>query len=134
MRILTSAALAFGALLLAACGAATADEGMPAPDCAPEYPDCVDTIDVVDGDDGDEFGADFDADSAREAARATLGTAEGELDAVVRVSRRGDENYMLTEDYVFGRLTVDLDADADGVYRVVSVVVELPEGPETYSG
>jgi len=79
----------------------------------------------------DDFGADFDTDAAREEARAVLGMPEEDLPDDVRIARRGDESFLLTEDYVLGRLTVELDDDGDG-YRVTSVVVELPDGPETF--
>ena len=68
--------------------------------------------------------------TARDDAHALLGAPEGELGAEVRISRRGAETMMLTEDYVLGRMTVELDDAGDG-YRVTSVTVELPDGPET---
>lgn len=92
--------------------------------CAADHPDCDDTV-VGDEDD-------FDSDAARKTASALLGVAEGDLDADVRVARRGDEHFMLTEDYVLGRITVELEADADGTFLVVAATVELPEGPETF--
>ena len=132
MRRTTLAAAAIAlSLLTAACAGAEAAPTSPddpvtsAPGsgmCAPEAPDCDDT--AVD---------DFDVDTAREAAASLLGAAEDDLAADVRIGRRGDEHMMLTEDYVLGRRTVDLDADGNGVHRVVSVVVELPDGPETFS-
>ncbi len=70
---------------------------------------------------------------ARDEARALLGTPEDELGADVRVGRRGSESMMLTEDYVLGRMTVELD-DAGAGYRVTAVTVELPDGPETVRG
>jgi hypothetical protein len=130
-----NAAATVAALVLAGCGSAGADGSAPGPDtptgisgmCAPEAPDCEDTFVV---DDGDDFGAGFDADGARAEARDLLGLAEDELPADVRVGRRGDEHFALTEDYVLGRQTVELD-DGAGAYRVSAVVVELPDGPET---
>ncbi|MEZ5298685.1 MAG: hypothetical protein R2697_21110, partial [Ilumatobacteraceae bacterium] len=59
------------------------------------------------------------------------GTNEADLPDDVRVARRGDEQFALTEDYVIGRITVDLD-DTDGSgYRVVAATVELTDGPRT---
>lgn len=105
------------------------DDGSPvAGACEPNTPDCQDTAEPghTDGDD------EFDADEARAEARAMVGAAEDELDEEVRVARRGAEQYALTEDYVIGRFTVELDADDSGVFRVTSVTVELPDGPETF--
>lgn len=111
-------------LLLAACGDDTT---------ADRDPDPIVPGDTGTDDDGSEPGADdeFPTDSVREDARGVLGMYESDLPEEVRVRRRGDEQFMLTEDYVLGRLTVDLDDDGDG-YRVMSVTVELPDGPETF--
>lgn len=129
------------ATLLAGCGATTsdtagADEPVGAPVagmCAPDQPDCVDTI--VEGeeptDDGD---APMSADDHRARAEALLGVAEADVPADVRVARRGDEAFMLTEDYVIGRRTVELDDAGDGTYEVTKVVLELEDGPETFEG
>lgn len=135
--VAAGAALVFG---LAACGQAdsAADDPGQAGDapvagvCHQDHPDCVDTV-VGEPDDlpGEPHG-DFDADAARAEARALLGSAEADLDAQVRIGRRGDEQFALTEDYVIGRMTVELDVDAEGTYRVTAVTVELPEGPETF--
>ena len=58
--------------------------------------------------------------------------SESDLDdSEVRIARRGDEFFILTDDYVLGRSTVELDDDGNG-YRVVSVTVELPDQPETF--
>jgi hypothetical protein len=74
----------------------------------------------------------FPTDEAREEARGVLGMNESDLPDDVRIRRRGDEEFALTEDYVLGRVTVELD-DTDGSgYRVTSLVVELPDGPETF--
>lgn len=96
--------------------------------CEPNTPDCQDTAEPGQTGGDDEFAA----DEARAEARAMVGTAEAELDEEVRVARRGAEEYMLTEDYVIGRFTVELDVDDSGVFRVTSVTVELPDGPETF--
>lgn len=107
--------------------------------CAPEQPDCEDTV-VSPSEDGDgthgEQDDEFDSEQAREEARELLGVPEDELPDDVRIGRRGEEQFALTEDYVLGRKTVELDDrpddDVDG-YVVTSVTVELPEGPETYN-
>jgi hypothetical protein len=57
---------------------------------------------------------------------------ESDLPDTVRIGRRGDEHFPLTRDYRLGRVTVELD-DIDGSgYRVTSLMVELPDGPETF--
>jgi hypothetical protein len=74
----------------------------------------------------------FPTAEAREEARGWLGTNEVDLPDEVRVRRRGAEEFALTEDYRLGRVTVELD-DTDGSgFRVTSLVVELPDGPETF--
>ena len=93
--------------------------------CAPGVTDCVDAV-VEPG--GDEF----PVEAAIEDAQALLGVDEGALPDDVRVSRRGDEQLPMTDDYVLGRRTVELEDDGSG-YRVVAVTVELPDGPETFS-
>ncbi len=139
MRLRTALVLAAGAMLLAACGdAATNDSAAPPPAagmCHVDTPDCVDTHVDEDGDvDADDaWGDEFDSEAAREEARAQIGLAEDELDPDIRVGRRGPEQFALTEDYVLGRITVELDEDDGGTYRVVAATVELPEGPETFT-
>lgn len=120
------------------------DPGPAAGACVEGTTDCVDTpmdpdesvsspadggIDPADGD------ADFPTDAARQRAQALLGTPESELavGADLRVGRRGDEQFMLTEDYVLGRITVELDNDGSGTFVVTQATVELPEGPETFT-
>lgn len=135
-RVILAAAGAIVALAAAACGSAGAvdtDPDMPTSDamCAPDVPDCNDMIvDDMTGDDADGFDG-FDADAAAAEATALLGLAEDELPADVRVGRLDDEHMALTEDYVVGRHTAELDTDDAGVPRVTSVVTELPEGPVT---
>ena len=68
----------------------------------------------------------------RRAARDLLGVAEEDLPSGVRVARRGDEHMVLTEDYVLGRMTVELDARDGGKFRVVAVTVEMKDGPRTF--
>ncbi|MBS3939762.1 MAG: hypothetical protein KG028_02270 [Actinobacteria bacterium] len=134
MRTTHAAVLAALLLAIAGCGSdVPTDPDTPTSDvgadptsgmCAPGVTDCVDV----------DLGADADAfetETERETATAMLGLAEDELAPDVRVGRRGDEQMALTEDYVLGRKTVELDEDDQGTYRVVSVVVELPDGPET---
>ena len=65
-------------------------------------------------------------------ARSLLGRREDELPDDVRIARDGTEWYALTEDYVVGRLTVELDPDGDGVSRVVLVTLEDEDGPKTF--
>lgn len=84
-----------------------------------------------DGGIGDTPGDQFPVEDARNEAHGLLGRYENTLPPDVRIARRGQEQFALTEDYRLGRLTVELDDDGDG-YRVTSVTVELPDGPETY--
>jgi len=92
--------------------------------CPMEDPDCVDA---------DLGGDEFDLEGARAEARRHLGEPEDALNGAVRVGRRGAEQMMLTEDHVPGRLTVELDEDDTGTYRVTSVTVETPDGAETFT-
>ena len=137
-RSLRLAVLAAVAAFAAACGGAAADEPTAGSDpaagmCAPDAPDCTDTI-IGDPDD-DMVWDDASIEATRERARDLLGDDESTLaEADVRVGRRGDETMALTEDYVLGRLTVELDADDSGTYRIVTVIAELPDGPETFQG
>jgi hypothetical protein len=98
-------------------GPATPVAGDPLPDC--DDPAC------------DDVGVITDVEAARQDARAVLGMQEGDLPEAVRIARRGTELFGLTADYVIGRLTAELDDDGSG-FRVVSVTVELPAGPETF--
>lgn len=116
----------------AACGSGTDADDTPAgtPDsaCLVGDPDCYETG-AEPGTDGPDHA--FAVDAALQTAYGLLGLPEGQLPDDVRIARRGLEHMALTEDYVLGRLTVDLD-DTDGSgYRVVDVTVELPDGPET---
>ncbi len=122
-RLRSTAALAAASLLLGACAAAG---GSDRPDAAIHQA----------SDDAEEVGVDdpdteFPTDQARQEARGLLGVHEGDLPEDVRIGRRGDEHYALTEDYVLGRSTVHVDDDGSG-FRVTSVTVELPDGPETF--
>ena len=110
------------------------DGGGAAGTCLEGTTDCQDT--PMDGDDPvtgpDDQGDEFPSEAAREEAQSLLGTPEDELGSDVRVARRGEETMMLTEDYVLGRITVELDDDGSGTYVVTSATVELPDGPETF--
>lgn len=97
--------------------------------CAPGVTDCVDMV-VEDG--GDAAGTRLTDDELRAEAKSLLGTPEDQLPDDVRVGRRGGEQLMLTEDYVIGRFTVELD-DRDGTWVVTVVTVEMEGGPETFS-
>jgi hypothetical protein len=121
--------------------------------CVADVTDCVDAIDAIDTTDNtgeatdtlgyrclpeavgcvDTPGLEPAAlEEARHVAQGLLGVAEDELPLDVRVSRRGDEQFAVTEDYVIGRSTVELD-DTDGSgYRVVFVALETPDGNEAY--
>jgi hypothetical protein len=66
-----------------------------------------------------------------ENAASYLGTPEAGLDPAWRIGRRGDESFALTEDFVVGRFTVELDDDGSGAFVVTAVTVELPGGAQT---
>ena len=129
----------FAALLLGgACGTSGGDsEGEGAPPtndrsdggiCSPEVTEGCDPIPSDDGGEGDVF----PTEQARQEAQGLLGMNESDLPADVRIGRRGEEVMALTEDYKLGRRTVELD-DSDGTgFRVFSVTVELPDGPEDF--
>jgi hypothetical protein len=70
-------------------------------------------------------------DSLRERASAMIGTAEADLGDQARIARRGEELLPLTMDFRVGRFTYELDDDGTGVFRVVAVQIELPNGTET---
>lgn len=82
---------------------------------------------------GDAAGTRPSDDTMRETAQSLLGTAEADLADDIRVGRRGGEQMALTEDYVIGRYTVELDDDGTGTFRVTAVTVEMEDGPETFS-
>ena len=106
-------------------GALPVDSGAPAAGaCHVSNPDCDDTVEPGEGDD-------MPVELMRSSAQELLGTPEAELSEEIRVARRGEEQFALTEDYVIGRMTVELDPGDDG-YVVTAVTVELPEGPETF--
>jgi hypothetical protein len=129
-RLLLVALAAMLVLGGAACGDTASGAQVGDPDPSTGVDDGDGWVDPGD-DDADENWDEFPVDLARDDARTVLGMHEEDLAPEVRVSRRGDDHMMLTEDYRLGRLTVELDDDGSG-YRVVSVTVELPDGPETY--
>ena len=77
----------------------------------------------------DPFG-DFDREEARERAESYLGVSEENIEEepMVRVVRRGDEDYMVTMDLRPGRMNLELDDDGSGTYVVTRIMVETPEG------
>jgi hypothetical protein len=75
----------------------------------------------------------YPSEAARQRAQEQLGRPEGELEADIRIGRRGEEQMMLTEDYQLGRITVELDDDGSGAFVVTQATVELPDGPETFT-
>ena len=136
---LTIAGLMIMALLLAACGSeaggAVVDTGQDddtaiAGMCAQDQPECVDTPELNDDEPVpiDEHGL----EQLRRDAQYYLGKKENELNELIRVARIGDEHQAVTDDYVVGRITVELD-DIDGELIVTSSTVELPDGPETFT-
>ena len=105
--------------LIAACGGGTtttstsapspSDSSVPTPTLAPD-----------------------DLDLMQQEAQGLLGMNEGDLPEDVRIGRRGDEAFALTEDHVIGRRTVELD-DTDGSgFRVTVVHLEVPSGLATF--
>jgi hypothetical protein len=71
-------------------------------------------------------------ESLLENAASYLGTPEAGLDPTWRIARRGDETFALTEDFVVGRYTIELDDDdGTGAFAVTGVTVELPGGAQT---
>ena len=105
-----------------------AGDGDTASACMEGAPDCNDTPDT-DINTGDSM----TPKQLRQTARALLGVAEDELPPDVRIGRRGAEQMMLTEDYRIGRMTVELDEGEGGVFRVTLVVLEMEDGPETFT-
>ena len=103
-------------------------------DAPEEIEDCVDTI-IEDDTASDEPPDDaFDHDEVILEAQSLIGEAEEDVIEwwpQVWIGRRGDEEMMLTQDHVPGRMTVAVEDDGTGTYRVVEVVVETTEGSET---
>lgn len=137
---------------------AGATESPPAGDamavCAPGVTDCVDMVVEDDASDCPPEGCGADAaggtrpadgepgvstapggeNVTREDAEVLIGLHESDLPGDVRVSRRGAEEFFLTEDYVIGRMTVELDDDGSGTFVVTKVVLEADEGPVIVEG
>lgn len=67
----------------------------------------------------------------RRDAKYYLGKPRSELTELIRIARIGDEQMAVTDDYVVGRITVELDK-IDGTMIVTSATVELPDEPETF--
>jgi hypothetical protein len=109
---------------------APADPGGAAGICLEGTTDCVDTPGLGD----DPMPLDETAvEQLRRDAQALLGMDEAALGTdVYRIGRRGEEQFALTEDYVLGRITVELD-EVEGAYVVTAATVELPDGPETFT-
>ncbi len=107
------------------------DAGAPpaAGACLAGDPNCQDTVGT-----GDEPADEFPEEAIRAGARDLLGRSEADFttNATLRIGRRGSESFALTEDYVLGRYTVELDDDGTGTYVVTKVIVEMEGGPETF--
>ena len=143
-----AALLALGAVL-AACGGTAGTPAVDQParndaaDVPPEAGVCVEDVEeieeCVDTDDGpgssdDSGDGALDHDAVILEAQSLIGESEQHLNEFwpeVRIGRRGDEEMMLTQDHVPGRMTAALEDDGTGTYRVVEVVVETDEGSET---
>lgn len=119
-------------LALVGCGGDTPPTvDQPPPDGTPSAPVETPSRTHPVGRDTGPFG---EIDTAAEVAeaRALLGTPEDELPGSVRIARRGGEGFAVTDDYVLGRDTVELD-EVKGAHVVTSVTVELPDGPRTFT-
>ncbi|GGI08484.1 hypothetical protein [Egicoccus halophilus] len=105
------------------------DGGAAAGACPEGTEDCVDA-DLDGGDLEPPVDGAFDVEAARRDAESLLGATEEDLEiwGDVRVGRVGEEEYSTTMDLVPGRKTVELDEDDEGVLRVTSVTLELPDG------
>ena len=137
--VLAAAALAMG---LTACATPNTDStavSAPADDgedaiagmCPQDQPDCVDTPQLLSDEPVaiDETGI----EQFRKDAKYYLGRPQDELTELIRIARIDDEQFALTEDYVVGRITVELDdVNGDGTPIVTSSTVELPDGPKTF--
>ncbi len=103
--------------------------------CIEDEPDCADTV-VAGGEEeepAEPVGDEFDSPAAIAQAEELLGLPDTELSPDVRIGRRGEEHMMLTEDYVLGRMTVELDINDMDEWIVTAVTVELPDGPQTFT-
>ncbi|MEX1178115.1 MAG: hypothetical protein WEB09_06610 [Nitriliruptor sp.] len=142
------------AVLVTGCGqASTPDPGAAPPDeqelptgseggdpaagaCLEGTPDCVDADLSGGGAPPPDLDGELDVDAARRDARSLLGEPEEEVLELwqdVRLGRRGDEHMAVTDDQQPGRKTIATEDDGTGTFRVVEVVLELPEGSETFT-
>ena len=139
-RLLVASAVML-AIGLAGCGAPSPDDtavsapaggsGAAAGACLEGEPDCIDTPQLASDEPVpiDETGI----EQFRRDAKFYLGRKQSELNELIRIGRIDDEQFMLTEDYRVGRITVELDDVKDnGKPIVTSATVELPDGPETF--
>lgn len=107
--------------VLTACGNADSAPAPPPEPADPQVPD------EAQG---------FDPDLSPAQARSFLGVSEAEVEAaiadtvMVRIMRRGDEQFAGTMDLRPGRLNLELDPDEDGTYRVSRVVIETEDGSD----
>ncbi|MDX1510937.1 MAG: hypothetical protein R3249_06300 [Nitriliruptorales bacterium] len=121
---LVATALAFSAIGLAACDGATATD-TPTDSEAPSDPT---------GEADEPLG--MTDNEGRERLAHVLGVTEeramelaSENGWTLRVERRGDETFALTQDHMIGRITVELDSEDDGeTWRVTSAKVEVTSG------
>lgn len=133
MRTPSLAAASFTTLLLLGCGGLDQPGGSPDPgeEDAPgeEAPGEAEAPEVPEEPEDDDPFADFDRDDARRQAESYLGVDEDGIEEapMVRIVRRGDEDYMVTMDLRPGRLNLELDDDSSGTYVVTRVVVETPD-------
>lgn len=114
-----------------AASASSGNSGDAAGMCPQGEPDCVDTPQLLSDEpvEIDQTGI----QQFRRDARFYLGRPQHELNERIRIARIDDEQFMLTEDYRVGRITVELDdLNGDGTPIVTSATVELPDGPETF--
>ena len=135
------ASLAAASFLLGACGdddptTTSAAVGDQTEEPATSSPDAPDSSGAAGGtclegstEPCNDTGAPANNDEG--AARSLLGVAKEDLGSDVRIARIDDEQFALTEDYRIGRITVELDTDADGVARVTVVTIEAEDGPVT---
>jgi hypothetical protein len=114
---LAAVALAFG---LAACGTMTSPPAAPSgPAGAPADDTPDDRIDAPSIDLATIENRMFNQPLEVAEAQAEM------WDVPLRVGRVDDERFALTEDYVVGRITVEVDT-VDGVPTVTGLAVELP--------
>ena len=142
---LAGAAAMIITLGLAACGPQSAGDtpvaapaggdgatgGGAAGTCVEGASDCVDTPQLASDQPVqiDETGI----KQFRRDAKFYLGKGRDELNETIRIARIDAEQFMLTEDYRVGRITVELDTVEVGAQPIVTAAtVELPDGPVTF--